>query len=304
MKSPRLWLLLPIALALTGLLLLARVSASQVLLFPEDLDVVLVTSLLLLIIFFSLLLVIRERLRYWIQRSQDTARRETLAEHRRFMRRLDHELKNPLTTLQAGLSTLKMTLKDESERALVDTLSETAGRMSHLVANLRKLGDLETVSLDVSRITIAALVNEAVDLFAERAAWGEREARVQLETPLTIYGDHDLLLLALHIVLDNAIKYTRKGDSITISTTLLDDAIAITVKDSGMGIAEAEREWVWEELYRGKNVGDIPGAGIGLSLAKAIIARHHGAIHIESSEGSGTTVALLLPRAVDVQKSE
>lgn len=292
-------MIFPILLALSGILLLLRVSTGESLLFPEDLDTILITLILLPLLFIALLLIIRDRMRYWVSQSREEARAETLAEHRRFMRRLDHELKNPVMSLRAGLSTLMLTASDDSERELINTLSNTVQRLNLLVTNLRKLAEIETLAMDRTLIDVSQLVQEAVELVkdsAEQAGLTLRvEHRLSASMPTTLWGDYDLLLLVLHNILDNAIKYSESGKGIVVKLSTLSNDLVIEVEDNGIGIPLHEAKLVWEELYRGSNVQAVPGTGIGLSIAQSIVEAHGGEATLKSRENVGTTVTIRLP---------
>ncbi len=101
----------------------------------------------------------------------------------------------------------------------------------------------------------------------------------------------------LHNLLDNARKYTHPGDTITLQVRVDDGDLLIVVRDTGIGIPPGEIPLVWEDLYRGQQVREIPGSGIGLTLVKTIIERHYGQVSLESAPGAGTTVYVRLPVA-------
>ena len=295
--TKRLWLLLPIGLGLAGVMLVIRVSFIDTTLFLSgDLDVLIILFGLSLAIFAAAALILKvliERLR---QYSVERARQETLAEHHRFLRRLDHELKNPLTALRAGLGSLELTLEDENQRQIVRTLETEARRLSKLISDLRKLAELDTLPLD-----IRAFIADVMDIERERIDLDERQFSLKLPSELdelpALIGDQDLLLLAVHNLLDNAFKYTRANDSICLEVSHDQDDLLIIVEDTGVGIDHDELPLVWEELYQARNAENIPGNGIGLALVKAIVERHYGQVDLQSQPGQGTTVTLRLPLA-------
>lgn len=292
-------ILLPAGLGLAGLALLLRVSVlDSAIDFPGDLDLLIFLLGLSLAIFASANLVVREVLERLRQQSVEMARQQALAEHRRFLNRLDHELKNPLTALRAGLGSLAITLVDTPQRALVETLEAETQRLSRLVNNLRKLTELETLPLEVRLIDSRQFIDEVLQLEADPIISSGRKLEVELPErwPLII-GDPDLLLLMLHNLLDNARKYTHPGDTITLQVRVDDGDLLIVVMDTGIGIPSGEIPLVWEDLYRGQQVREIPGSGIGLTLVKTIIERHYGQVRLESAPGAGTSVYVRLPVA-------
>jgi two-component system OmpR family sensor kinase len=237
----------------------------------------------------------RDRIR---QRSVIQARKEAFAEHHRFLHRLDHELKNPLTAIRAGLANLSEMAADDQQR-IIDTMEAQTQRLIRLVSDLRKVAELETVPLEFSRIDLPELLEESVALVQDRPELDDRKLIVlPSASPLPLRpftGDPDLLLLAIHNLLDNALKFTRPGDTIRLCGSAEEDGLVIEVSDSGIGIPSSEIGLVWEELYRGHGLEQIAGNGIGLALVQVIVERHGGKVRLESDLAQGTRVRVLLP---------
>lgn len=298
MTPRRRWLnlLLPIGLGAAGVILLIRINSDSAALFPQDVDLVVIIGGLSLATLGALLLILREGMEHIRQQSILQMREDTLAEHRRFLRRLDHELKNPLTAFHAGLGTLALMVRDPEQQQIVQTLQAEAQRLSHLVNNLRKLAELDMLPLEMQRIDLIDFFNEIQEF--EKGQFHAHDFQMQIALPAELppfYGDPDLLLLAVHNLLDNAFKYTRAGDQVVLHAAVVEGDLLITVQDSGVGILPQETALVWEELYRGTNTAAIPGSGIGLALVKAIIERHHGSVTLHSEPSVGTTITLRLP---------
>jgi two-component system OmpR family sensor kinase len=219
-------------------------------------------------------------------------------ERRRFLRRLDHELKNPLTAIRAGLANLDATASEAQAKTL-SSVEAQALRLSRLTADLRKLAELETRALEVAAINLADLLQEAVESAQARNEMNGRRLTLTLPHapwPLpAVSGDWDLLLLAMHNLLDNAIQYTQPGDAIEIRAYEDGSTVVLEIADTGSGIPEAEVPHVWEELYRGEGARGTPGSGLGLALVQAIVERHHGQVLLRSRVEQGTVVSMRLP---------
>jgi two-component system OmpR family sensor kinase len=146
---------------------------------------------------------------------------------------------------------------------------------------------------------MADLLTDVVGVLEDQAETENR--RISLNIPSApwplpnIEGDSDLLLLAVHNLLDNAIKFTSPGD--TIEVRAFDDGndIVIEVADTGPGIPDNEIDRVWEELYRGEQARGVPGSGLGLPLVRAIIEKHGGHIGLRSRSDQGTVFSVRLP---------
>lgn len=224
---------------------------------------------------------------------------EAAEERRRFLSRLDHELKNPLTAIRAGLANVAEAPTEPARREAMESIQAQALRLSRLAGDLRKLAELETRTLEKSPVNLDQLLCEVFDLAQDRPEAGARRLALSLPQapwPLsTISGDPDLLFLAVHNLVDNAIKFTPPGSTVEIRAFEDGSMVVVEVADTGPGIPPEELPHVWEELYRGKSARGIPGSGLGLALVRAIVDRHGGRISLRSRPGQGTVVSMRLP---------
>jgi two-component system, OmpR family, sensor kinase len=234
----------------------------------------------------------------WQQRQRRSAA-ETAEERRRFLRRLDHELKNPLTAIRAGLANLVESPSEKARQEALASIENQTLRLSRLSADLRKLADLEVRLVEHSPVDIPSLLQEAFAMAQEQP--GAEQRRMNLSIPRApwplpkISGDPDLLLLAVYNLLDNALKFTRPGDTVELRAAEDGASIVIEVADTGPGIPDDEQPHVWEELYRGQAGRGVPGSGLGLALVLAIAERHNGRVSLRSRLGQGTVFTLHLP---------
>ncbi|MBL8096241.1 MAG: HAMP domain-containing histidine kinase [Anaerolineales bacterium] len=228
-------------------------------------------------------------------RAEAAAHKAGAADRRRFLERLDHELKNPLTAIRAGLANLP---EPAQGPALVSVESQVR-RISRLTTDLRKLAELESRPLEFGAVQIDELLETVVGAVRERPEFAERTVVVsvpQAPWPVpAVHGDFDLLLLATLNLLDNALKFTAPGARIEIRAREDGGAVIIEVADTGPGIPVDEQPHLWEELYRGAGARSIPGSGLGLALCRAIVDRHGGKLSVLSQVGKGTVFTLRLP---------
>jgi two-component system, OmpR family, sensor kinase len=238
-------------------------------------------------------------LQRWVDRTRQQTNAAAAEERRRFLRRLDHELKNPLTAIRAGLANLADLPSGEARREALASVETQALRLSRLSADLRKLAELEVRLVEHSRVDIPGLLREAFNMAQEQPGAAERHMNLsipQAPWPLpNVQGDPDLLLLAVHNLLENALKFSRPGDTLELRAFENGADITIEVADTGPGIPEEERPHVWEELYRGEAGRGVPGSGLGLALVRAIAERHNGRVGLRSRLGQGTVFSLHLP---------
>ncbi len=229
----------------------------------------------------------------------EAAHQAAADERRRFLQRLDHELKNPLTAIRVGLANVSEETPPSARQEALASVEAEALRLSRLTSDLRKLAELETRSLERESVDAAELLREVVAVAKERpAVEGRRLTLVLPEAPWpvpTITGDWDLLFLALYNLLDNALKFTRDGDTVEVRAFDNGNVVVIEVADTGPGIPEDEITRVWEELYRGRGARGVPGSGLGLALVRAVVERHQGRVSVRSRVGQGTVVRITLP---------
>jgi len=225
--------------------------------------------------------------------------KQSSEDRRRFLQRLDHELKNPLTAIQAGLTNMTYEPLEDYLAEEVSAVKAQVLRISRLVADLRKLAVLEITPLETTTVNMAGLLTDVISVLEDQANTEDRRLSLILPNapwPLPdVAGDPDLLLLAIHNLLDNAIKFTAPGD--TIEVRAFDDGsdIVIEVADTVPGIPEEEINRIWEELYRGEQARGVPGSGLGLPLVRAIIEKHGGSVELRSRPNQGTVFSVRLP---------
>jgi two-component system OmpR family sensor kinase len=225
-------------------------------------------------------------------------RSDAVEERRRFLQRLDHELKNPLTAIQTGLSNIdQFAVEDQKEE--VSAVRTQVLRVSRLVADLRKLAALETMPIEEIEVNLNEILQEVVS--TAKIQYADSRSEITLIIPNApwplpnIKGDPDLLLLAVHNLLDNAIKFSQPLDTIEVRAYEDENTVVIEVADTGPGIPDSEVGQVWEELFRGEHARGIPGSGLGLPLVRAIVQLHGGQVSLRSRPNQGTVINIKLP---------
>lgn len=238
----------------------------------------------------------------WQQRASAQAQtelhNEAVADHRRFMQRLDHELKNPLMAIRAAVANLRSG-QGERDLSALGVVDAQAKRLSRLTADLRKVSEMDGRPLDMRKVDLDMLLRELFQLIEEREEAASRRLSLTLpEAPWplpSIEGDWDLLYLALYNLLDNALKYSKAGSRIEVRGRENEGQVEIEVADTGVGIAPDALPHIWDELYRADRTRGISGSGLGLALTRAIIERHGGTVSAASRVGQGTSMQVELP---------
>lgn len=230
----------------------------------------------------------------------DKITREQDESHRQFLQRLDHELKNPLTGLQAALTNLREARSTADTLAAVDNASQAATRLGRILRDLRKLSELDTQMLEHRPINIGELVDEMVGAANGLPVYQGRSINLlvsRVPALPTVTGDRDMLGLAVYNLLDNALKYSDSVDAVEVRVREDGRALFIEVADGGAGIPSQEQQRIFDDLYRGENARETEGSGLGLALARRIVQLHGGEIFLRSdpAQGRGAVFTIRLP---------
>lgn len=214
------------------------------------------------------------------------------ADRARLLGRLDHELKNPLTAAHAALA-------NAPDDPHVASAQQQVDRLWSLLADLRKLVEVESAPLEVEAVDLGELLDEVRDAATDLPGGDQRRFRTSVpEAPRRlppVPADRDLLYLALVNVAANAVKFSHPGATVELRVRDEGGAALVEVADTGIGVPAAEVDRVWEELSRGTQAHARPGSGIGLALVRTVVRRHGGTVELTSREGEGTVVRLWLP---------
>jgi heavy metal sensor kinase len=210
-----------------------------------------------------------------------------------------HDLKSPLTRIRGAaeiaLTTGKSMLEFEQMAASnieeCDRLLDMINTMLMISQTEAGVGELVTADVDMTQI-----VKDACDLFQPMAADKGVDLVCEEIAPAVLKGDMSLLQRMVANLVDNAIKYTQTGGCVNVSVHASDRRdVVLTVADTGMGISETELPHIFERFYRCDPSRSTTGAGLGLSLAKAIAQAHQGQILVKSEAGKGSSFKVLFP---------
>jgi two-component system, OmpR family, sensor kinase len=237
------------------------------------------------------------------QRLIEQSLQESEQGRQRFIRRLDHEIKNPLTGLRAALVNLQETSNPEERQRASENAARAMERLTRLLNDLRKLSDLEERSIERMPVDIPELLDDIVEAARAIPAYQGRNVNLfitKVPSPLPpVNGDRDLLGLAMYNLVENALKFTSTRDSVEVRALEDGKAIVVEVADSGAGIASEDLSRIFEELYRGSNARTTEGSGLGLALVNRIVSLHGGQIEVRSRRDGprGTVFTVRLPES-------
>ena len=234
-------------------------------------------------------------------RGEEAAARAEAARHSSELRAtvldaLAHEFKTPLTSMKAASSDLlSSSTVGPRDRELATILDEELDRLQSLVTDAIQMLRIDAGDFAVhsDRHDVGHIVDATLRRF-ERRLDGHVVVKCVPEH-LMVDADRELLALALRQLVDNALKYSPPSSTIEMQADA-NGAVAITVRNSGSTIPEAERPRVVERFYRGVRARNIPGTGMGLTIVQHIAQAHGGMLSIASAPDTGTAFTLTLPR--------
>jgi two-component system phosphate regulon sensor histidine kinase PhoR len=223
-----------------------------------------------------------------------------------FVANVSHELRTPLTAIQGYLETLlggALVARDDARR-FVDIAFRHTERLGRLLNDLTDLSNIELgkVSLRLAPTPLGPVVDSVLELVAAKARDGGVALRAEVDNAVSVQADHDRLAQILINLVDNAVKYTPAGGTVTVHSRARTDArVEISVSDTGVGIPRADLPRITERFYRVDKARsrELGGTGLGLAIVKHLVLAHGGDLAIESEEGRGTTVRVQLPSSVD-----
>jgi len=240
-------------------------------------------------------LVEQERMLAMLQKEQELGSLKT-----RMMSRLSHELRTPLAVISTSSDLLehyfhKMTDTQRQERlqqirSQIKHFTSMLDNMSLVVKGINFNSEFASSPYDLEKLyqdTIHEIRNTLKTT---------HDIRLVMEGDLrNVRSDQNLMRLILSNLLTNAMKYSPADSTISVHAEVSSDHITLTVKDNGIGILPEDRERIFEAFFRGTNIGEVPGLGIGLSIVQEAVTAVHGSIEVETSPEQGTSVTVNLP---------
>jgi signal transduction histidine kinase len=226
-----------------------------------------------------------------LARLQDSFRRE-----RQFTADASHELRTPLAAMQAILDVIQERQRPVGEyRQALDDLAEETKRLRGLTEDLLRLSrgeDKTTITREP--VALSGLLTDVADSLRPLAEAKGLALRVEVPEGLALNGDMDALIRLFVNLLDNAIKYTERGE-IAVIARATNNEIAVDVTDTGIGIPSEHLVHIFDRFYRVDPARSSGGAGLGLAIAHQIAQLHGGGLEVRSAPGAGSTFTIRLP---------
>lgn len=247
-----------------------------------------------------------ERRRLWFESRRSELDRELL--RRRFMTLVSHQLKTPLAAVHQYLDVLKhigdTPQAAEKRTAWLDRCIKRTEEIKQLIDDWLTLARVEgaTMARERGRVDVRAVVDGILDAYQELAA--SEDVSLNIEFPEGHYcvnGDRNCLAVLFDNLVANAIKYNKRGGSVTVTAERCAGELVFSVTDTGIGIPEKYREFLFDEFFRvkGSEARDTSGTGLGLPICKRIATELGGTIEVESEVDKSSTFRVRLPEYSD-----
>lgn len=224
-----------------------------------------------------------------------------------FVSNVSHELKTPLTSIKGFVDTLKQGAINDQNTAMrfLDIIEIESDRLHRLITDILLLSEIESMDRDseYSEANLKAVLEEVLEMLKSKADEKHIALKFDVEKDYVISANRDRIKQMLINLIDNAIKYTEKGQ-VEVIIKEKNPWIQILVKDTGIGFSEVHKERLFERFYRvdkGRSRSQ-GGTGLGLSIVKHIVLLYKGKISVTSTPGKGTTFEILLPNKSVMEK--
>lgn len=214
-----------------------------------------------------------------------------------------HELRSPLLLVKQYLDLIvggKMGKVDETAGEMLAGAHSTLTGLLEIIADWLKLARIDSgdIAGGMEEVDVRSVLDKVVEELKPRAK--EASVTIGLDfalSPCAVTAHPDSLAVVFRNLISNAIKYNKPEGTVVLEGTCENGNLRVDVRDTGMGIPEAEVPFIFEDFFRVKSskTAEIPGTGLGLSIVKKIVEGHHGSIEVESAEGEGTTFSVFLP---------
>jgi signal transduction histidine kinase len=223
---------------------------------------------------------------------------QTVSTLRAFVADAAHEVHTPLTALQTNLELARDEQNASARSFYLSRAQEQGQRLEALVKSLLDLSRIEAAEAKsgFAPVDFSQRVREIGEQFASRAEQTEREFKMNIiDESMIVMGREDQLQQVLINIFENALKFTPKDGSISVSLERSADDLTLIVMDTGIGIPPEDLPHLFERFHRGRNVSGYRGNGLGLAIVRAIANAHGGSVAVHSASQQGTLVTFSLP---------
>ena len=223
-----------------------------------------------------------------------------------FVSTVSHELRTPLTSIYGFAETLlrqDVMFGEEERQTFLRYIASESQRLTSIVDTLLNVARLDTgdLQVDLAETDVRDVVGQVVDSATTAEVKGHSFVVELPEEPLAAWADREKLRQVCSILVENALRYSPDGGTVTVGATRRENTVEVSVADEGIGIPQADQEQIFRKFYRGSDAelrSGAGGTGLGLFIARGLVTAMGGRIWVSSREGEGSRFAFELPAAV------
>lgn len=216
-----------------------------------------------------------------------------------FIANISHELRTPLAIAKGSIELVLEEDISEEQRKILLRGKENLDRLNKTIGDLIEAAQLaDNPQLHVEKVDLRELISTCFDEMSKKAALKEVKIRAAIPDNFpTIAGEKERLQRAFACILENAIKFNRRGGEVIVKGRKFNGSVEIAFKDQGIGIPRGQRHRIFDAFYQvdGSSRRRYDGMGLGLALARKIVSLHGGEILVESKKNQGSVFSVVLP---------
>ena len=222
---------------------------------------------------------------------------ENIKKQQEFVNDMSHEIRTPLTiikgNLENSLAVPNSTIMDVAEN--IESSIREVDHLTSLSQNLLNIVSTTRTAVNKKKTyNLSEMISDVLDVYSDIISGSEKTLIANIDSIEAVVDSEKIKQLVI-ILLENAVKYTSKGDKIRVQLKRHEDAFELIVSDTGRGIDENDKEKIFERFYRGANAKSENGTGLGLSIAKEIVESHNGRISASNNIPNGLVISVYIP---------
>ncbi len=210
-----------------------------------------------------------------------------------------HEFKTPLAIIQANIEMLKVKQSPKLLSLGLSTMEEEVDRLNDMIMDMLELKRLTMGrrNFNTTAVDVRQLIADLLEVYQGDGTNYHLRLSVEGEEPYDIQADYSLMRYVFTNLIGNSIKFSHEEVDVQVVLNYGEEALEILVQDQGIGIPEDDQTRIFQSFYRGSNVGNISGTGVGLSIVSEFVNLHKGKIKLKSEVGQGSTFTITLPKS-------
>ena len=214
-----------------------------------------------------------------------------------------HEFKTPLAVIQANIEMLRVKNTPKVVEMGLESMEEEIDRLNSMIADMLELKKLTMgkTTLKLEKIDVTQVLKDVIHNDCSKA-YPDIQMNVNIpeEGHNTVHGDYSLIRYIFSNLLTNACKFSKDKTPVSVGVEYKEKFVRVDIEDQGIGIPKEDQDSIFTSFYRARNVSNIQGTGVGLSIVKEFVDLHKGKISFKSADGEGSTFTVELPYKIEI----